>query len=146
MKEILSKDITGFKVSVIITDNNKLAVRLDNSDGEFVGQLFSSLDNIADLFTRVSSGELLTDNELEMIKREYNQALGIESLTKIGQLRMESLEFKSGTLKSDLTIGGKTLNKGTKVDYRVDNDMLFIKGYSQFLKLDNRVKESDVIA
>ncbi|BES79803.1 structural protein [Yersinia phage YerA41] len=55
---IFSKKLdNGYTVSIqLFTESNgPLAVRLDNSDGEFVGQIFSSFDSYADNVKRFSN-------------------------------------------------------------------------------------------
>ena len=144
MKTVVTKDITGFKVSVIVTDNNKLAVRLDNDSGEYVGQLFSSLDNIDDLFSRLSSGEKLSADDMKKIKDAYNKDVKTES--KISRLlRMKSESLTTGILLTDLASGNVKLRKGSTVLYSVDKDELFIQGFPENIKLDGNITLNSLI-
>lgn len=144
MKTVVTKDITGFKVSVIVTDNNKLAVRLDNDSGEYVGQLFSSIDNVSDLFSRLSSGEKLSADDMKKIKDAYNKDVKTES--KISRLlRMKSESLTTGVLLTDLTSGNVKLRKGSTVLYSVDKGELFIQGFPENIKLDGNITLGSLI-
>ena len=144
MKTVVTKDITGFKVSVIVTDNNKLAVRLDNDSGEYVGQLFSSIDNVSDLFSRLSSGEKLSADDMKKIKDAYNKDVKTES--KISRLlRMKSESLTTGILLTDLTSGNVKLRKGSTVLYSVDKGELFIQGFPENIKLDGNITLGSLI-
>ena len=144
MKTVVTKDITGFKVSVIVTDNSKLAVRLDNDSGEYVGQLFSSLDNISDLFSRLSSGEKLSADDMKKIKDAYNKDVKTES--KISRLlRMKTESLTTGVLLTDLTSGNVKLRKGSTVLYSVDKGELFIQGFPENIKLDGNITLGSLI-
>ena len=144
MKTVITKEITGFKVSVIVTDNNKLAVRLDNDSGEYVGQLFSSIDNVSDLFSRLSSGEKLSADDMKKIKDAYNKDVKTES--KISRLlRMKSESLTTGILLTDLTSGNVKLRKGSTVLYSVDKGELFIQGFPENIKLDGNITLGSLI-
>lgn len=144
MKTVVTKDITGFKVSVIVTDNNKLAVRLDNDSGEYIGQLFSSIDNVSDLFSRLSSGKKLSADDMKKIKDAYNKDVKTES--KISRLlRMKSESLTTGILLTDLTSGNVKLRKGSTVLYSVDKGELFIQGFPENIKLDGNITLGSLI-
>lgn len=144
MKTVVTKDITGFKVSVIVTDNNKLAVRLDNDSGEYVGQLFSSIDNVSDLFSRLSSGEKLSADDMKKIKDAYNKDVKTES--KMSRLlRMKSESLTTGVLLTDLTSDNVKLRKGSTVLYSVDKGELFIQGFPENIKLDGNITLGSLI-
>lgn len=77
-ESIFTKELTsGYKVSIqLFTESNgPLAVRLDNSKGEFVGQVFSSFDTYADNVRKLSnysydlSGDELTDINAKILAK-----------------------------------------------------------------------------
>lgn len=150
MDTLYSKDITGFKVSIVVTDNKKLAVRLDNTDGEYVGQLFSSLDNVADLYSRLSSGEKLSNKELKDIKDKYNKIASNESINTVDKLLNTSLtetdeiHWTKGKLQTDLQDGRITLKKGTEVYFYILRDMLTIRNLPNQIKL-NSLDVNDIV-
>lgn len=150
MNILYSKDITGFKVSIVVTDNKKLAVRLDNTDGEYVGQLFSSLDNVADLYSRLSSGEKLSNKELKDIKDKYNKIASNESINTVDKLLNTSLtetdeiHWTKGKLQTDLQDGRITLKKGTEVYFYILRDMLTIRNLPNQIKL-NSLDVNDIV-
>lgn len=150
MNILYSKDITGFKVSIVVTDNKKLAVRLDNTDGEYVGQLFSSLDNVADLYSRLSSGEKLSNKELKDIKDKYNKIASNESINTVDKLLNSSLtetdeiHWTKGKLQTDLQDGRITLKKGTEVYFYILRDMLTIRNLPNQIKL-NSLDVNDIV-
>lgn len=69
MKTILDKELkSGYKARVLIDEEGRLAVQLNNSKDEFVGQLFASEEGIAGTFSQLVNYELeLTADELSNI-------------------------------------------------------------------------------
>lgn len=59
-------------VSVVVTENNKLAVRLETSKGEFIGMVFTSMNSLKDYFTRFSKLEM-SDETYEGIRSAYEE-------------------------------------------------------------------------
>lgn len=77
-ESIFTKELkSGYKVSIqLFTESNgPLAVRLDNSKDEFVGQVFSSFDSYADNVSRLSnytyelSGDELTQINAKILAK-----------------------------------------------------------------------------
>jgi len=66
-RELFSKDVALGTVSIIVTDNERLAVKLVNVAGEHIGMIFTSLDGLNGMYRRFTD-ELLTNKELADIK------------------------------------------------------------------------------
>lgn len=96
MKTIITnEDNELFKVEVVVTDNDKLAVRMTTKeDGEFVGQLFSSLKTVGDIFKRFTDTELSKDDMTKIEKAIEGPTPKHENkLTKLKQ-KVESTNLK----------------------------------------------------
>lgn len=93
MKDVLNITLESkYKLTVLLIDESgPLAVRIDNSKDEFVGQIFSSFDSLSDNVERLSNYEYkLSDEEMKKIEKEVVKAT--EGLLKPkGESRLDKL-------------------------------------------------------
>lgn len=78
MKTIISRKLdNGYTILVTYDPDGPLAVCLENSKEEFVGQLFSSFDTVEDSFARLSNyTSTLSDDDMKTIKSQVTSASG----------------------------------------------------------------------
>lgn len=81
MKTLLTRDLeSGYKIVVVLIDESgPLAVRLDNSKDDFVGQIFASFDSLKENVSRLSNFTLeLSDADLKDIEQAVVKSSTIE--------------------------------------------------------------------
>lgn len=76
MKALLQKELkSGYKLLVLMDPEYRLATQLTNSKDEFVGQLYTSIENLKDTVLRVSNSEVeLTSDEVNSITSEQSKS------------------------------------------------------------------------
>lgn len=90
MKTILEKELkSGYKARVLVDEEGRLAVQLNNSKDEFVGQLFASEEGIADTFSQ------LTDYKLELTADELSSILKVTKKSKDEAIKKLRLQMRS---------------------------------------------------
>lgn len=93
MKDILNITLESkYKLTVLLIDESgPLAVRIDNSKDEFVGQIFTSFDSLAENVERLSNYEYkLSDDEKKTIESEVIKATDGQLKPK-GESRLDKL-------------------------------------------------------
>lgn len=81
MKIVLDKKLkSGYTVRVLIDEDGRLAAQIANSKDEFVGQLFASEDNIAEMFERLTNYEaqLSSDDKTKItdsLKKQKSESM-----------------------------------------------------------------------
>ena len=94
MKTLISKSHNNYTVSVVTTDDGVLAVRMDNKDNEFIGQMFVNRAKLSDRFLSYTNGEVaLTDEDLKSIDSELSSEKN-ESSNVSGALFMSLSKLK----------------------------------------------------
>lgn len=90
MKTILEKELkSGYKARVLVDEEGRLAVQLNNSKDEFVGQLFASEEGIASTFSQ------LTDYKLELTADELSSILKATKKSKDESIKKLRLQMRS---------------------------------------------------
>lgn len=115
MKTLISHDVgNDYVCKVVITNNKKLAVRFETSNGDYIGQLFTTFAGVFDTFKSMSSGIELSDEEIQTIKDKLKLNEG-----NVSKVLRESFNMneKSGILDSDISEDQVTFKKGSKVTY-----------------------------
>lgn len=125
MKTLITHDVgNDYVCKVVITNNKKLAVRFETSEGDYIGQLFTTYAGVFDTFNSMSSGIELTSDELNLIKTKMQVSEG-----NVSKLLRESYNMneKSGILKSDISEDRLTIKKGSKVTYTYETKNRVLK-------------------
>lgn len=76
---------SGYTIQVVLYTQNEgpLAVKLENKDGDFIGQTFVSLDNINEEIEVYSNGEYtIPADELAKLEKEVSAELGSKPKTE----------------------------------------------------------------
>lgn len=136
MKVIISKKVGGeFLAKVVLSDTNVLAVRLENDNGEYVGQIFTSLKSVADMFERITSGEKLSKDDLAEIKKVAPKTEGV---TRISRAISPTDEGKKIKTKVDLENSRDNvfIPKGTVVTVSVKRDKVTVTDGEQSITLE----------